>query len=640
MAILVSPGTSVTIIDETFYVPAQATTVPVIFGVTADRKFQANGTDPALGTYESNVLRAVTSIGQSLSLYGIPKFYSDSLGNPQHGDCRNEVGLATLNYFLGIGSLAYFIRANVNTDDSRASLLAIWTDLIGDAASKVQADAAAKLASINAANGWTSSSPNYRTTLTVAELQPIIQNALDTLVFTSYAFRTKSGDPTPTVWSASPGTYTTGSYVYHTGSYYKALTSAVGTDVPGAAPSVWQLQNIVWKNTPSLFMNDHTTMPLNVYGGPSGFAGAATGTYIGVVGALLDWEANGSGSVVGHEDEFTALEAHDLLISMGDDFSFTVEFNTSTSLGADDAARRAAIVTALQASTQQVQALRSDAIEFTLLIAPGFAELADDLNLLNSDTREEAVAITDGPQTMDPSEYVTWANSATPVYSGAPVRQRGSNVYYYGSAMITNVDGADIVVPNSTIALRTIAYSDLISYPWMAPAGVTNGIVSGVTRIGYIDGTLGEATTFVDTPLTQGERDQLYQAGINAIPFIHGSGYLVFSQQNSATVVSELQSINVDRLMKYIKRGLRKASKAFLFKPNDQYTRDQFKSFVDGFLSELVTLRGLFDFATLCDKSNNTPERIAKKELWCEVAVQPITAVEFIYIPITVQKPA
>lgn len=639
MAILVSPGTSVTIIDETFYVPAQATTVPVIFGVTADRKNQANGTDPALGTYESNVLRAVTSVGQSLALYGIPKFYNDSLGNALHGDCRNEVGLATMNYFLGIGSLAYFIRANVNTDDSRASLLALWTELLGDAAVKAQTDAVAKLASINAANGWVPSSPNYRTTLTADELAPIVANALDTLVHSSYAFREKSGDPEPTVWSATPGAYTTGSYVFHSGVYYTAIAPAVGTDVPGAAPAVWQVANIVWKNTPALFQNDHTTMPLNVYGGPSGYQGAPTGTFIGVTGMMEDWEVNSSGSVVGFEDQFTPVEIHDLIIDAGDDFSFTNEFNTSTSLGADDAARRAAIVTALQASTQQVQTLRSDAIEFTLLIAPGFAELADDLNLLNSDTREEALAITDGPSTMDPSTYVAWANSATPVYPGAPTRQRGTNAYYYGSAMITNVDGVDIVVPASTIALRTIAYSDLISYPWYAPAGVTNGIVTGVTRVGYISGTLGEATTFVDTPLTQGERDQLYQAGINAIPFIHGSGYLVFSQQNSATVVSELQSINVDRLMKYIKRGLRKNSKAFLFRPNDQYTRDQFKSFVDGFLSELVTLRGLFDFATLCDKSNNTPERIAKKELWCEVAVQPITAVEFIYIPITVQKP-
>ncbi len=639
MAILVSPGTSVTIIDETFYVPAQATTVPVIFGVTADRKTQSNGTDPALGTYESNVLRAVTSISQSLTLYGIPKFYADSLGNPQHGDCRNEVALATLNYFLGVGALAYFIRANVNTDDSRASLLAIWTELMGDAAEKTQSAAAAKLASINAANGWAPSSPNYRVSLTRAELFPLVQNALNTLVFTSYAFRAKLGDPTPTVWSASPGTYAVGAYVYHTGSYYKAIAPAVAVNVPGAAPSVWELQNIVWKNTPALFTNDHTTMPLNVYGGVNGFNGTPTDTFIGVVGKMIDWETNDEGATVGHEDEFTPTEIHDLLIDLGDDFSFTVEFNTSTSLGDDDAARRAAIVTALQASTQQVTALRSDAIEFTLLICPGFGELADDLNLLNTDTRDEAVAITDGPQTMTPADYTTWANSPTPVYVGAPIRQRGSNTYYYGSGMITNVDGSDIVVPSSTIALRTIAYSDLISYPWFAPAGVTNGIVSGVTRMGYISGTLGTATTFVDTPLTQGERDMLYQANINAIPFIYGSGYLVFSQQNSATVVSELQSINVDRLLKYIKRGLRKNSKAFLFRPNDQYTRDQFKSFVDGFLSELVTLRGLFDFATLCDKSNNTPERIAKKELWCDVAVQPITAVEFIYIPITVQKP-
>jgi len=48
MAILVSPGVSVTVTDESYFIPATAPTVPLIFIATADEKKQPNGIDDAL----------------------------------------------------------------------------------------------------------------------------------------------------------------------------------------------------------------------------------------------------------------------------------------------------------------------------------------------------------------------------------------------------------------------------------------------------------------------------------------------------------------------------------------------------------------------------------------------------------------
>jgi phage tail sheath protein FI len=53
-------------------------------------------------------------------------------------------------------------------------------------------------------------------------------------------------------------------------------------------------------------------------------------------------------------------------------------------------------------------------------------------------------------------------------------------------------------------------------------------------------------------------------------------------------------------------------------------------------LSDVLSKRGLYDFATLCDTSNNTAARIDKNELWLDVAIKPVKAAEFIYIPIRV----
>ena len=53
---------------------------------------------------------------------------------------------------------------------------------------------------------------------------------------------------------------------------------------------------------------------------------------------------------------------------------------------------------------------------------------------------------------------------------------------------------------------------------------------------------------------------------------------------------------------------------------------------------ELAAQRGLFDFAVVCDETNNTPSRIDRNELYIDVAIEPVKAVEFIYIPVRLKN--
>jgi hypothetical protein len=41
----------------------------------------------------------------------------------------------------------------------------------------------------------------------------------------------------------------------------------------------------------------------------------------------------------------------------------------------------------------------------------------------------------------------------------------------------------------------------------------------------------------------------------------------------------------------------------------------------------------------VCDSSNNTSDRIARNELYVDIAIEPVKAVEFIYIPIRLKNP-
>jgi phage tail sheath protein FI len=73
-----------------------------------------------------------------------------------------------------------------------------------------------------------------------------------------------------------------------------------------------------------------------------------------------------------------------------------------------------------------------------------------------------------------------------------------------------------------------------------------------------------------------------------------------------------------------------------LFEPNDQLTRQQILAVVQSLFADLVAKRGVYDYLVVCDDSNNTPARIDRNELWVDVAIEPVKAVEFIYIPVRI----
>lgn len=904
MANLVSPGVSVTVTDESFFIPASAATVPLIFLATADEKKRADGVTDAAGTFEHNVIRTVTSLKQSTELYGIPRFLEDAAGNPLHGDVRNEYGLFALNQYLGVGDLAYVVRANVNLNDNLSDIRVAWDTKMQESAYVLENLVNAYLNEYNVSNGFVVMGNGGQTAVdTLGAMNPGVGYAIGTFSNVTLAGGTGSGATanitvtqsavsglgtiTPgfgytvgthpavpltggtgtgataniTVTASaidtfdanlvggfgyaagtytnvtltggtgtgatanitvsqsainaatitavgsylSDGTYTdvalvtvtgTGSgatadvvvagglvttvtFVEHgvgyavndtvrlpdnfagatgDGGFVATITSLTGTvtavtisnhgvgyivgdtltasstvlgvggsgfavtvatlsgavtavtlvsagsgyllnqglsatslggtgfSIPitaltGAVASVtvvsrgigYTVGDIlsaptltlgsgfsievatltgykstvdeatmlslasaatqqIWntfsfKNSEDSFTLDASTYPKPIY--PNGYNSAAVGTYIGLMGITSDWVIVGSGSVV--PTEWTAEEAGQTLLTAADSFKYTTDFLTQTSLGANDAARRVAVVTALQEAINSNTDIRSETYEYNLILCPGFPEVVDEMLNLCIDVQEEAMVIADTPFDKDPDEVVIW---------GATSARRSSRniAYYYPHGIASNLDGKDVFVAASGTALRTITYSDDVSELWFAPAGTRRGLVSGLSMVGHVSGTLGTATTFVETALNIGQRNNLYKyfTNINPIVFFPGRGIVVYGQKTSAPDASALDRINVVRLVAYIKRQLRKNTMSFVFEPNDQLTRDNIKATVDAFLSDLIVKRGLYDFATVCDESNNTPDRIDRNELYVDIALKPVRAAEFIYIPIRV----
>jgi phage tail sheath protein FI len=183
--------------------------------------------------------------------------------------------------------------------------------------------------------------------------------------------------------------------------------------------------------------------------------------------------------------------------------------------------------------------------------------------------------------------------------------------------------------------IRTIIRSDEVAFPWLAPAGTRRGVVDNAARIGYINGVTGEFETI---GVSQSLRDILYQADINPITFVPGVGITNFGNKTVTATTTALDRINVARLVAFIRGRLQEIGNNFLFEPNDQITRNEIQNSINSLMIDLVNKRGIYDYLVVCDLTNNTPARIDANELYVDIAIEPVKAVEFIYIPLRIKN--
>ena len=277
---------------------------------------------------------------------------------------------------------------------------------------------------------------------------------------------------------------------------------------------------------------------------------------------------------------------------------------------------------------------------FNLIACPGYPETFSNLINLNIDRGLTAFVIGDSPLRLksDATSLINWGTNAALVTDNGDdgiVSFDEYSAVYYPNGFTTDLGGNNAVVPSSHMMLRTYALSDQVSFPWFAPAGTRRGGITNATAVGYIDAATGE---FQTVALNEGTRDVLYDLKVNPIPFFVGVGLVAYGQKTRARNASALDRINVARLIVYLRSQLNKLARPYIFEPNDQITRDEIKGAVESLLLELVGLRALYDFAVVCDESNNTPSRVDRNELWVDIAIEPVKAVEFIYIPLRIKN--
>lgn len=301
---------------------------------------------------------------------------------------------------------------------------------------------------------------------------------------------------------------------------------------------------------------------------------------------------------------------------------------------------RAIVVSAMKAAIDTQSTLREEQNVFNLMATPGYPELIPNMIALNNERSNTGFIVGDTPIRLSPDQnnLTEWAtnNSGTGTFAGDGLTNNDPFVgVFYPAGQTNDLSGNTVVQPSSHMMLRAMIRSDAVSFPWLAPAGTRRGLIDNASRIGYVDDTNGEFVPFANG---QGVRDVLYQNRINPITFLPGSGLVNYGNKTLAPAPSSLDRINVARLIAHIRSRLNEIAKNFVFEPNDQITRNELSNAITGLMQDLVAKRGVYDYLVVCDDSNNTLARIDRNELYVDIAIEPVKAVEFIFIPVRIKN--
>lgn len=273
--------------------------------------------------------------------------------------------------------------------------------------------------------------------------------------------------------------------------------------------------------------------------------------------------------------------------------------------------------------TQTINLLTNkDEYQFKYISTPGlvrdFASHASVVNSLITKCQERG----DTMAIVDMLDYN--ANISEVVSEASTVNSSYAATYWPWLQTLDPNTGQQVWVPASTMMPSIYAFTDSISEPWVAPAGINRGTLSTVIK----------AERF----LTQGNRNTLYEANINPIATFPNSGVTVFGQKTLQKKKSALDRVNVRRLLIELKSTIKQIADALVFEQNTVATRNDFISQVNPYLSSVQQRQGLYTYRVVMDETNNTPTVIDNNQLVGAIYLQPVKTVEFIVLDFNVTQ--
>lgn len=266
----------------------------------------------------------------------------------------------------------------------------------------------------------------------------------------------------------------------------------------------------------------------------------------------------------------------------------------------------------------------SDEYQFNILLTPGLflaggnsainigANGADPIALCEG--RADALAVVDPvPYGGTVTSAKTAANASNSSYAAT---------YWPWCQVFSSAMGRLVWVPASVLMGGVFAFTDQVSAPWFAPAGITRGGIPNVVK--------------VERRLSLNDRNNLYLDNVNPLATFPGNGVVVFGQKTLQQKATALDRVNVRRLLIALKAYISGVARTLVFEQNTAVTRNRFLNQVNPYLDSVVQRQGLYAFKVVMDESNNTPSVVDRNQLVGQIYIQPTKTAEFIILDFTI----
>jgi len=173
-------------------------------------------------------------------------------------------------------------------------------------------------------------------------------------------------------------------------------------------------------------------------------------------------------------------------------------------------------------------------------------------------------------------------------------------------------------IPLNADIAGVCATTDLQRDAWWSPAGFNRGQIKNVVKL-HINPN-------------QAQRDLLYKNDVNPVVTFPGQGTVLYGDKTLLGKPSAFDRINVRRLFIVLEKAISRAAQSSLFEFNDEFTRAQFRSLIEPFLSEVQGRRGIFDYKVVCDETNNTSQVIDSNQFVGDIYIKPARSINFIQL--------
>ena len=290
---------------------------------------------------------------------------------------------------------------------------------------------------------------------------------------------------------------------------------------------------------------------------------------------------------------------------------------TSYGLGKADPANITADTTAFKNAIDTLS--NPDEIDINMLVLPGIN--SSDHSSIHVKARDMVEDRSDTFYVFDAGNY-----NATNADVISQVETEDSNysaTYWPWIKIFDDENNSHVWVPPSTVVPGVIAFTDKVSHPWFAPAGLNRG-------------GIGEAIMAKER-LTHSQRDDLYEGRVNPIATFPGEGVCIWGQKTLQAKPSALDRVNVRRLLITVKKFIASSSRFLVFEQNTNATRNRFLNIVNPYMEQVQSNSGLSAFRVVMDDTNNTPDVVDRNELRGQIFVQPTRTAEFIVLDFIVQ---